>query len=108
MRLPGALGCPSLLLLPRGRLLPGTLRLLLGRLRLRPLFLGRLGALLRLLGGLRVLLLCRLLLRLLGALLRLLGGLRVLLRRRLTLLLCRLALVFLLLLPLRAQRAHRT
>jgi hypothetical protein len=44
----------------------------------------------------------------LGALLRLLGGLRVLLRRRLTLLLCRLALVFLLLLPLRAQRAHRT
>jgi hypothetical protein len=84
---------------------------LLGWLRVllrRRLLLRLLGALLRLLGGLRVLLLCRLLLRLLGALLRLLGGLRVLLRRRLTLLLCRLALVFLLLLPLRAQRAHRT
>ena len=85
--LPRALRSPSLLLLPRGRLLLCALRLLLlhGRLRtlrlllLRPLLLSLLSALRGLLGRLSVLL--RLpLLRLLGALRRLLGRLSVLLR----------------------------
>jgi len=90
MPLPAAILCPSPLLLPGDRLLLGALGLLLSlllrvllRLRLRPLRLGLLRPLLRLLSGLRVRLLRLRLrplrLRLLGPLLRLLSRLRVLL-----------------------------